>query len=50
MTFAYRGVAAWDKVLHEDGVSGWTQVQYNGASPLTYSDFSTLIPLAYYGP
>mgnify|MGYP003385898525 CR=1 FL=1 len=45
--FAYRPVAAWDKVLHPNGTSGWTQLQYNGASILTSIDFTTLIPTAY---
>lgn len=49
MTFAYRPEAAWDKAFNEDGTSGWTAVKYNGISPLTGYDFSTLIPTAYLG-
>jgi hypothetical protein len=47
--FVERPSAAWDKILHPDGVSGWTQVLYNGTSILPSFDFNGLIPSAYGG-
>lgn len=49
MSFAYRPEAAWDMNFNEDGVSGWTAITYNGATPLVTTDLSTLIPTAYFG-